>query len=473
MNTASWFESALANSLLGALWQDAAIAALAALVLGAMARRTAAARHAAGMAFLVAMLLVPAWQLALDLGAARGAGAEWSVAAVLSPLAVTGGGWLPAAAARVAAPGWLAWAWCAGVLVMLLRLGGGWWLLRSLERRPVQAAVPPVWQRRAEALRRALGIQRPVGVRLLGGVSQPFSARAWRPVVWLPLALLTQLPPALIDALIAHELAHIRRLDWVWNGLQCGIEALLFFHPAVWWLSRQVRIEREHACDDLAAAVCGDPLLVAEALSSLARCRGPVPWLAQAAAGGSLRRRVLHLLSAGQPNGSQWGVALSLFALLGASGLWAAQSAVTPLAVPAAVTAAAPTAAPDPWWTYIGDSMRVQAMQGGYLRDYHAWVTLIGERHEVYRVDGQVAPIDERVRQWVASRHAPAAPPKPPEPPLPPLPPLPPEPPRLPELPKLPVPVSQSHAHQVVLLVLPQDAAATAPRGPPIRLAQP
>jgi beta-lactamase regulating signal transducer with metallopeptidase domain len=461
--TWSMFESALAQSLLAALWQDALLTALAALVLAAMARRGAAARHVVGLLFLLAMLAVPAWQLGQSLqgGAAvnltGNARAEWSTA-ILPPALADGAAWQ--------APAWLAWAWCVGVLVMLVRLGGGWWWLRTLERQPLPAPVPQAWQRRAERLCHALGIRRRVMLRLLPGGAQPFTARAWRPIVWLPLAMLTKLAPEQIEALIAHELAHIRRLDWVWNGLQCTIEALLFFHPGVWWLSRRVRIERELACDGLAAAACGDALVVAEALSALENLRSAAPRLALAANGGSLQQRVVHLLSAGHPAGPRWGVAAGLAVLVCAGGVWAAQAGTVPAAVaptaPAAVTDAA--SAEDPWWTYVGNSVRIRIDDNGRLRDYHAWVSLTGERHESYRVDGRVAPIDDGVRAWAASRHR-ASPPDPPEPPqlseLPAPPPLPPVPPELEQLP----------AYQAVLAAVQQDARAVARLGSPIQLA--
>ncbi|HEX5684487.1 MAG TPA: M56 family metallopeptidase [Ideonella sp.] len=473
----SWsiLESALAQSLLVALWQDALLTALAALVLAAMARRGAAARHVVGLLFLLAMLVVPAWQLGQSLqgstavnltGSVRAA--DWSTA-ILPPALADGAAWQ--------APAWLAWAWCVGVLVMLVRLGGGWWWLRTLERQPLPAPVPRAWQRRAERLCHALGIRRRVMLRLLPSGAQPFTARAWRPIVWLPVAMLTKLAPEQIEALIAHELAHIRRLDWVWNGLQCTIEALLFFHPGVWWLSRRVRIERELACDGLAAAACGDALVVAEALSALENLRSAVPRLALAANGGSLQQRVVHLLSAGQSAGPRWGVAAGLAALVCAGGVWAAQTGTVPAAVaptaPAAATDAA--SADDPWWTYVGNSVRIRIDDNGRLRDYHAWVSLTGERHESYRVDGRAAPIDAGVRAWAASHHR-ASPPDRPEladpaepevpelpelPELPPLPPLPPEPPELDQLP----------AYQAVLAAVQQDANAVARLGSPIQLA--
>ena len=81
------------------------------------------------------------------------------------------------------------------------------------------------------------------------------------------------MPREQVEALLAHELAHIRRLDWCWNTTQCVIESVLFHHPAMWWLSRRIREEREHACDDLAVAVCGDPVVLAEALAATATPR--------------------------------------------------------------------------------------------------------------------------------------------------------------------------------------------------------
>jgi hypothetical protein len=139
--------------------------------------------------------------------------------------------------------------------------------------------------------------------------------------VWLPLALLTQMPSDQVEALLAHELAHVARLDWCWNALQCAIESVLFHHPGMWWLSRRIREEREHACDDLAVAVCGDPVVLAEALAALQRRRRTfaIPSLALAAEGGSLMKRVAHLLSVAPARPSlRWPAAL-LFLLCSGS----------------------------------------------------------------------------------------------------------------------------------------------------------
>lgn len=481
------FETALAQSLVAALWQGVLLGGLAALALSTMRRSSAAARHTVGLLFLLAMVAAPAWQLAdtllaptAETLAAGGLPVHWAGNAAPG-LAPAIGNWQ--------APAWLAWAWGGGVLVMLVRLGGGWWWLHTLEKQTSDALLPPAWQARAQRLRSALGITRPIALRLLPGEASPFTARAWRPVIWLPISLFTRLAPEQIDALIAHELAHIRRLDWLWNGLQCTVEALLFFHPVVWWLSRRVRIEREQACDQLAASVCGDALVVAEALAALGEAmNGPgtrgsaVPVLVQAAQGGSLQQRVAHLLSAGHPAAPRWGVAAALALVLCAGGVWAAQAAGAATSATSAASATAPvpatpatpaTPAADPWWTTVGNSTRIRINEKGQVRDYHAWVSPNGEHHETFRIDGQLAEITPEVRAWIDAHHQIPQPPTPPTVPdvdideddglplVPPLPPLPPAPPK----------IVESPAYQAVLAALQRDTAAVQRLGTPIQLA--
>ena len=94
-----------------------------------------------------------------------------------------------------------------------------------------------------------------------------------KPVVLLPASALAALTPQQLEAILAHELAHIRRHDYLVNLLQTLVETLLFYHPAVWWLSRRIRIERENCCDDLAVSLCGDPVAYAAALADLEALR--------------------------------------------------------------------------------------------------------------------------------------------------------------------------------------------------------
>lgn len=285
---------ALSLALAHALWQVTLLSVFAAASLSLLKNGSAKLRHAVGMAWLLSMLAAPLATFA-SCFAAPGGRAPGLAGALPS--------WLHVEAVFAAHPagqniGLLTQLWLAGASVMLVyQVGGGWHLLRRIEK---QAALqlPLAWQQRFDALRAAMGISRVVLVRMAGHAASPFTAHLIRPVVWLPLALLTRLPAAQVEALLAHELAHIRRLDWLWNGMQCVIESLLFFHPGVWWLSRQIRLDREQACDDLAVAVCGDAIVLAEALAALQCQHRASPRLVLAAHGGSLMRRVTHLLSA-------------------------------------------------------------------------------------------------------------------------------------------------------------------------------
>jgi TonB family protein len=120
-----------------------------------------------------------------------------------------------------------------------------------------------------------------------------------KPVVLVPAAAMLTLSPEGLEALLAHELEHIRRGDFLANVIQTFAEALLFYHPAVWWLTRRVRQEREHCCDDTAVQACGDPILYASALAGLEELRislKPIPDLALAASGGRLMFRIQRLL---------------------------------------------------------------------------------------------------------------------------------------------------------------------------------
>ena len=229
--TANDLPAMLAMTLLHSLWQDALIGLLAAACLALLDRRSAALRHSIGMILLTAMAIVPLVTFLAMIGGQPDTGAGLPVPGAGAPVLIAMRA-LPGAPG-VVAPGWLGWLWAAGVALMLVRLAGGWSMLGRLDRAPSDP-LPHAWHLRAEALRHRLGIRRAVAIRLLRGAGLPCSARALRPVIWLPVSILTCLTTDQIEALIAHELAHIRRLDWVWNGVQCAIEALFFYHPAMW-----------------------------------------------------------------------------------------------------------------------------------------------------------------------------------------------------------------------------------------------
>ena len=196
--------------------------------------------------------------------------------------------------------GWLplvVWSWCAGVVFLLGRMAVRLRGVRRLRRTAV-AAVPAPLRTACHELALRLGLRVDFRVAASAAVDSPTVIGWWRPVILLPIAALANLSPAQVEAILAHELAHIRRHDYLVNLLQSVVETLLFYHPAVWWLSGRVRAEREDACDDIAVTVCGDRAEYAAALATLETRRGPDYAPALAAAHGSLVtriRRILHV----------------------------------------------------------------------------------------------------------------------------------------------------------------------------------
>ncbi|HEY0406290.1 MAG TPA: M56 family metallopeptidase [Pyrinomonadaceae bacterium] len=191
---------------------------------------------------------------------------------------------------------WLVCAWLLGASLLSLKFIGGWTVTRRLRRRQTNAASPR-WQETLARLSRQLRLSKPARLCESALVEVPTVVGWLRPVILVPASLLTGLPAPQVEALLAHELAHIRRHDYLFNLLQTMIETLLFYHPAVWWISGQARVEREHCCDDMAVEACGDVLVYARALTELEQLRGLMPGqLALAATGGSLLGRVRRLV---------------------------------------------------------------------------------------------------------------------------------------------------------------------------------
>lgn len=389
---------ALAAALLHALWVDAALAFAAAVVLGLMARASAAARHRVGMAFLMAMALLPGvtfLSLWVPGAAPVLSGPHPARAALPLTLGLLQGG-------SPAAPPWLGTLWALGVSLMLARMAGGWWVVRDLLHTPWEP-LPRAWLGRVEALAARLELGRPVEVRLGEALGMPLSARVWRPVIWLPVSALSGLTPAQLEALLAHELAHVARLDWIWNALQRLVEALLFFHPGVWWLSARIRREREHACDDVAVALCGDAIALAEALATLEGLRTPTRILALAANGGSLMERIRRLLAPTPPPSLRWAAPLGALAVLGAGALLATQTTPqnpvppVPKAAPATPAPAAPPLAPGQTWVVTDDA-------GGVTRVYRQAKDTKGGVTESYTENGKAKSITPEVRRWVAEQ---------------------------------------------------------------------
>lgn len=209
--------------------------------------------------------------------------------------------------------------WLLGVGLMSLRMGSGFWYLHRLRNRQV-SAVPAYWQKQSVRLSQRLGIGRSVQVLESALIRTPMTLGHLKPVILLPLGMLSGMNPDQIEAILAHELAHIRRADYLVNLIQSLIEILFFFHPAVWWISREIRQEREACCDDLAVTICGDAFVYASALTRVQALRSTFqPQLSMNATGlnSHFSRRIQRLM--GVPRTSPLSgktVFISLIALL-------------------------------------------------------------------------------------------------------------------------------------------------------------
>ncbi len=297
---------ALGWALVDSLWQNALAAAGLAALLALVPVRAARIRYAFATLTLAMMLALP---LAT---AVRLSGTSPQISDVVTATSAvaagpTGPG--PRAVAAIPTPAairaaiepvlpWVVLAWFGGVVALSLRLASGWLMTRQLGRVGT-SSVPDACVEAVARLAARLRISRPV--RVLGSaVVQVPAVIGWlRPVILLPASALTGLTPLQLDALLAHELAHVRRYDYVVNLLQSVVETLLFYHPAAWWVSQQVREEREHCCDDLAVAVCGDAHFYATALLGMERLRVTPPAFALAATGrgGALMGRIRRLVA--------------------------------------------------------------------------------------------------------------------------------------------------------------------------------
>jgi beta-lactamase regulating signal transducer with metallopeptidase domain len=192
---------------------------------------------------------------------------------------------------------WMDGVWLAGVLLLALRAAGGWWELRALRRR-AQAIVPQDLRISFDKLVRRYQLGRRVVLRVSDEVISPMVFGVWRTVVLMPLSAAMSLPTEQLEAVLAHELAHVRRWDYLCNLLQTSVECLFFFQPAVWWVSRRAREFREVCCDEVAAKACADPVVYAEALLHMEEQRAQHMRLAVALHGneGTLLNRVRRVM---------------------------------------------------------------------------------------------------------------------------------------------------------------------------------
>src|SRR5437899_2181947 len=311
-NFANWISPevlrTLGWTLLHFLWQGAGLAAL--FVVAAAVCRSASGRYALAVSALVLMMASPVvtfiWLRAQANTAVR-TGAEgastWAETSTQHATALSGSR-APVAGSRTEqATGmlWLVEAWFLGVLLLSLRTAGGLILIERMRRREIKQVGAELYAK-CLALQRRMGLDRVIRYCECHRLDVPAVLGWFRPVVLLPVRALTGLTEAQIEAVIAHELAHIRRLDCFGNLFQIGTATLLFYHPAVWWVSQRIRAERENCCDDEAIAVCGDAVNYARALTLMEEWRA-TPSLMMAANRSPLSQRIARLLGLDGPAG--------------------------------------------------------------------------------------------------------------------------------------------------------------------------
>ena len=291
-------------SLLHFVWQGAIIAVFLALVFKLLRSRSPQLRYMVACSALALMMIAPVITFAYLAIASHAAGhAITYVTAGKNPVihlrdsfSGTADSWLTEIAASLdrLLP-WVLAVWFAGVVFFLARFNVGLMLAERMKSIATEA-VPAELQLLFSNLKHRLGITRPVRLANSALVQVPTVIGWLKPVVLIPLGCLTGLSPVQIEAIFAHELAHIQRHDYLVSVGQSFVEAILFYHPAVWWVSKQVRKERENCCDDLAVRACGDSLSYAKALSLLEEYRSTYPVVSLGANGGALVMRIKRLL---------------------------------------------------------------------------------------------------------------------------------------------------------------------------------
>ncbi|HEV2322954.1 MAG TPA: GWxTD domain-containing protein [Terracidiphilus sp.] len=339
---------ALGWALLHFCWQGALIALLLACVLAVIPERLSQLRYAvccAAMALMIALPLITFGALAERMPASK-QHVDFGIAGQAAAPALN-------AAAYSSTEPWTVWCedalnqalptligfWLAGVIVLLIRLNLGLIATRRIRTDGVEPA-PAELEKPLRSLRVRLGMERTIELFHSARVHTPTVIGWLKPAILFPAGCVAGLSAAQVEAILAHELAHIRRHDYLVNLFQSVVETVLFYHPAVWWVSGRIRREREHCCDDLAVSVTGDRLAYARALSLLEEMRAPSPSGAVAATGGVLKMRIARLLGVDQPPAFPRSAAVTLLVVAGtvaglaALGVARAQSAPGQKAAP-------------------------------------------------------------------------------------------------------------------------------------------
>lgn len=284
---------AITVALLDFVWEGLAVAFLLWLALAILRNSAPRLRYGVSCAALAIMMALPLLTACIVYRAPSSAGAPPGQLGALPSASII----LPDASRALSWIGalekWTLPVWSVGVLIFALRL---FWSSRHVSRlrregEPAGAALVETVSRLALRMQ----ILQPVRV-LKSTLTDCPSVVGWlRPVILLPVASLMNLSTSQLEAVLAHELAHVLRQDYLANLLQSAAETLLFYQPAIWWVSSRIRAERELCCDDLVVKICGDPVGYARALTQLERSRVIPRELAMTSTAGPLTARIQRL----------------------------------------------------------------------------------------------------------------------------------------------------------------------------------
>jgi len=328
--------TAIAWTLIHFCWQAAAIAAVYRLLSLAFARRTSHARYLLALSTLLLMLASSVATFTWEIRSTSSfqATSDPTITRTMAGFKFAPTVTPPPGSVEIPDPGpsltsliprfvpLIDALWLIGVIALSIRGLGGWWLIQRLRASAnieASASIQAAFQR----ISRALGLRRPVLLRVSNAIAGPITVGAFRALVLLPLSAAMSLNPDELEVVLAHELAHVRRADFFWNLLQTLAETLFFFHPAVWWIGARIRHERELCCDDLALQVCPNPMVYANALFHLEEQRS----------------RHIHLAMALDGNQSPQTLRMRIARILGEPVSWSAHRPMRPFSLAAACAA--------------------------------------------------------------------------------------------------------------------------------------
>jgi GWxTD domain-containing protein len=300
------------------VWQGAIIA----LLLFISMRWIGQARLRHGIAVTAMLIMIVCFAATLITSIPVAETGTQTMAPSANLLADTANAWKGQAKSWKAFLPWMSGAWICGVLLLAGYRACGWWMTRKLRREGICKASSE-WQARMKELERRIGLSQPSRWFESGLVQAPMVLGWLRPVLLTPVGMLTAMPVSQVESILLHELAHLYRRDPLVNLLQTVVESLLFYHPAVWWVSGVIRQEREHCCDDLVVALQGNARDYARALLTLEEQRATRLEPALAANGGDLMERIQRLAGHREESRSLGGV-MAIAGVLTALGCLAA-----------------------------------------------------------------------------------------------------------------------------------------------------